>query len=70
MARNKFYRNSVSYQLYLNGLNLRFDYIKSLKKKHEETGVIFWILLREITELKQFLKFHRAKLNENWYEQL
>ena len=68
--RNKLYRNSVSYQQYLNGLNSRLDHIKKLKKKYKETRVISWILLREITELKQFLKFHGLKLNEDWYEQL
>ena len=70
VKRNKHYKNSVPYQLYLNGLNSRLDYIKQLKKKHQETGVIFWILLKEITELNQFLKFYGLKLNEDWYEEL
>ena len=70
MVRNRLYKNSVTYQRYLNGLNSRLEWIKNLKKKYEETGVISWIILREITELKQFLKFHRLKLNEDWYEQL
>ena len=41
--RNRLYKNSVTYQLYLNGLNSRLDYIKQLKKKHQETGIILWI---------------------------
>ena len=53
--RNRLYKNSVTYQRYLNGLNFRLERIKNLKKKYEETGVISWILLREITELRQFL---------------
>jgi hypothetical protein len=68
--RNRLYRNSIQYQLYLNRLNSRLDYIKELKEKHEETGVISWILLKEIIELKQFLRFNGLKLNEDWYEQL
>ena len=68
--RNRLYKNSVVYQQYINGLNSRLDRIKGLKKKYEETGVISWILLREITELKQFLQFYNLKLNEDWYEQL
>ena len=68
--RNKLYKNSTSYQLYLNRLNSQLDYIKELKKKHQETGVISWILLREITELNKFLEFYNLKLNEDWYEQL
>ena len=68
--RNKLYKNSVPYQLYLNGLNSRLDYIKQLKKKHQETGVISWILLREVTELQKFLKFHGLRLEEDWYEEL
>ena len=68
--RNRLYKNSVTYQGYLNGLNSRLDRIKNLKETYEEMGVISWILLREITELEQFLKFHRLKFNEDWYEQL
>ena len=68
--RNRLYRNSIRYQLYLNGLNSRLDRIKQLKEKYKETGVISWILLKEITELKQFLEFNGLKLNEDWYEQL
>ena len=68
--RNRLYKNSVAYQQYINGLNSRLDRIKGLKEKYEETGVISWILLREITELKQFLQFYNLKLNEDWYEQL
>ena len=68
--RNRLYKNSVVYQQYINGLNSRLDHIKELKGKHEETRVISWILLREITELNQFLQFYNLKLNDNWYEQL
>ena len=68
--RNRLYKNSLQYQLYLNQLNTRLDRIKDLKEQHEKTGVISWILLREIIELKQFLQFHKLKLNEEWYEQL
>jgi len=70
MARNKLYKNSVQYKIYLQGLNSRLDYIKILKEKHQQTGVISWILLREITELKKFLAFYNLKLEEDWYEQL
>ena len=70
VKRNKLYKNSVVYQQYINGLNSRLDRIKGLKKKHEETGVISWILLREITELEKFLQFYNLKLNQDWYEQL
>ena len=70
MARNRLYKNRVPYQQYLNRLNSRIDRIKGLKEKYEETGVISWILLREVMELKQFLKFYGLKLNEDWYEQL
>ena len=65
VKRNKSYKNSVPYQLYLNGLNSRLDYIKELKKKHQETGVISWILLREVTELQKFLKFYNLKLEKD-----
>ena len=68
--RNRLYKNSVVYQQYINGLNLRLDRIRGLKGKHEETGVISWILLKEITELNQFLQFYNLKLNDDWYEQL
>jgi len=70
MARNRLYRNSVTYQRYLNGLNSRIERIKKLKEEYERTGVISWILLREVTELKQFLKFNGLTLNQDWYEQL
>ena len=70
VKRIKLYQNSVPYQIYLNRLNSRLDYIKQLKKKHQETGVISWILLREVTELQKFLKFHGLKLEEDWYEKL
>ena len=68
--KNKAYKNSVLYQLYLNGFNSRLDYIKQLKMKYQKIGIISWILLREITELQKFLKFHRLKLEKDWYEQL
>ena len=68
--RNRLYKNSVEYQQYINGLNSRLDRIKGLKEKHEETGVISWILLREITELKKFLQFYKLHLNNDWYDQL
>ena len=68
--RNRLFKNSIAYQQYINGLNSRLDRIKSLKEKHKETGVISWILLREITEINQFLQFYKLKLNDDWYEQL
>ena len=70
MARNKLFKNSVQYKIYLQGLNSKLNYIKILKERQQATGVISWILLREIIELNKFLAFYRLKLEEDWYEQL